>query len=323
MEIVASLPQTGSSLRFDMETWEHNDGLSAFVPVRPRLFGIAYRMLGSATAAEDIVQDVWLRWQTTDRSVVHNPPAFLATTTTRLATNLARSARSRYEADAGSWLPEPVDTSYAPHLGAERREALEFAARLLLEKLTPCERAAYILREAFDYPYDQISQILQRTETSVRQLVSRAGKHISNGRRASVSASERKRLLAAFINAAQNGELASLEELLATDAAASADGGTIRATRTPVLGTTSRWRSSSPTLPHTTGRGRHSRRWKQTRGPPFRLSGFRLLLQQVENRADGVPIASGDGHSEELVQRAQSADGLHFAPINTKNEPAV
>lgn len=229
------LPQTGSSLRVDMETREHNDGLSAFVPVRRRLFGIAYRMLGSTTEAEDIVQDVWLRWQATDRSVVQNAPAFLATTTARLATNLARSARSRREAYAGSWLPEPVDTSDAPRLGAERREALESAVRLLLEKLTPCERAAYILREAFDYPYHQISEILQLNEPNVRQLVSRAGKHISNGRRASISASERRRLLAAFINAAQNGELASLEELLASDAACSADGGPVPATRTPAF----------------------------------------------------------------------------------------
>src|SRR3979409_1529624 len=94
-----------------METGAHDDGLSDFVSVRARLFGIAYRMLGSAAEAEDIVQDVWLRWQTTDRSVVKNAPGFLATTTTRLAINVVQSARLRRETNVGPWLPEPVDTS--------------------------------------------------------------------------------------------------------------------------------------------------------------------------------------------------------------------
>jgi RNA polymerase sigma factor (sigma-70 family) len=192
-----------------------------FLSVRPRLFGIAYRMLGSAAEAEDIVQDAWLNWQTTDRGAVQNAPAFLATTTTRLAINHAQSARSRHEACVGSRLPDPVDTSDDPHLGAERSEALEFAVLLLLEKLTPTERAAYVLREAFDYPYDQISEILRLEEANVRQLVSRGRKHIADGRRASVSAAERKRLLAAFNEAAQKGDLASLEQLLASDATSS------------------------------------------------------------------------------------------------------
>src|SRR5678816_296145 len=121
-----------------------DDALSVFVDVRPRLFGIAYRMLGSAVEAEDIVQDAWMRWQSTNRSVVQNAPAFLVTTTTRLAINVAESARTRHETYVGPWLPEPVDTSSDPRLGAERGEALEFAVLLLLEKLTPTERAAYI-----------------------------------------------------------------------------------------------------------------------------------------------------------------------------------
>src|SRR6201991_3159225 len=131
----------------------YDDGLSAFAAVRPRLFGIAYRMLGSAAEAEDIVQDVWLRWQATDRSVVENPPAFLATTTTRMCINFAQSAQSRRETYIGSWLPEPVDTSSDPSLGAERGEALNLAVLILLENLPPTERAAYVLREAFDYSY--------------------------------------------------------------------------------------------------------------------------------------------------------------------------
>jgi RNA polymerase sigma-70 factor (ECF subfamily) len=145
--------------------------LSAFVSAQPRLFGIAYRMLGSAAEAEDIVQDAWLRWQSTDRSAVLDATAFLATTTTRLAINAVQSARSRRETYVGPWLPEPVDTSADPHLGAERGEALGLAVLLLMEKLSPTERVAYVLREAFDYPYQQIADVLQLSEANARQLV--------------------------------------------------------------------------------------------------------------------------------------------------------
>src|SRR5437588_2064997 len=131
------IPQPAPSVGMSEEIGAHDHGLAAFAPVRPRLFGIAYRMLGSAAEAEDIVQDVWLRWQSANRSAVENPPAFLATTTTRLCINLSQSAQSRRETYVGTWLPEPVDTSSDPGLGAERGEALQLAVLLLLEKLTP------------------------------------------------------------------------------------------------------------------------------------------------------------------------------------------
>jgi RNA polymerase sigma factor (sigma-70 family) len=211
--------------------------LSVFVRERPRLFGIAYHMLGSAADAEDIVQNIWLRWQTTDRSAVLDAPAFLATATARLAINLALSARSRRETYVGPWLPEPVDTSADPQLGAERGEALEFAVLLLLEKLPPSERAAFMLREAFNYPYQQIADILRLGEANVRQLATRARKHIADGRRTPVSAAEQRRLLVAFIAAAQQGDSAALERLLASDVVSCADGGgVVRAARVPVVG---------------------------------------------------------------------------------------
>src|SRR5882724_308990 len=220
-----------------MKTGAHDDGLAVFVGVRPRLFGIAYRMLGSATEAEDIVQDVWLRWQTTNRNVVLNPQAFLATTTARLAINVAQSARTRRETYVGQWLPEPVDTSADPRLGAERAEALELAVLLLLEKLTAKERAAYVLREAFDYAYSEIAEILQLTEANIRQLVTRARKHIADGRHARVSSEEQRTLLTAFIAASQKGDLAALEGLFAPDVVSYADGGGIvRAAQSPILG---------------------------------------------------------------------------------------
>ena len=214
-----------------------DDALTVFGAVRQRLFGIAYRMLGSATEAEDIVQDTWLRWQGTDRSAVQDPPAFLATTTTRLAINFLQSARARRETYIGPWLPEPVDTSSDPTLGAERAEALGFAVLVMLERLTPTERAAYVLREAFAYSYVQISEIVQLSEAAARQLVSRARKHLAGERRREVSRQEQRRLLTAFLSAAQTGDLDELERLFAEDVVSYSDGGgVVRASKFPVVG---------------------------------------------------------------------------------------
>jgi len=208
-----------------------------FSAVRPRLFGIAYRMLGSVAEAEDIVQDAWLRWQGCDIDTIENPPAFLATVTTRLAMNSAQSARARHETYIGPWLPDPIDTSADPEVGAERGEALEFAVLLLLEKLSPAERAAYVLREAFDYPYSLISEIVQLSEPAVRQLVSRARKHLVAERRKPASRPEQRRLLDAFLAAAQTGDVSSLERLFAADVVSYSDGGGVKlAARKPVAG---------------------------------------------------------------------------------------
>ena len=220
-----------------MQPITNDDGVAVFESVRPRLFGIAYRMLGSAAEAEDIVQDAWLRWQGTDRSAVVDPPAFLATATTRLAITFAQSARSRRETYIGPWLPEPIDTSGDPRLGAERAEALEFAVLILLEKLSPTERAAYVLREAFDYSYDQIAHTIRSTEANARQLVTRARKHVNDGRRKTVTSSEQRRLLNAFIVASQKGDLPALEKLFASDVVSYADGGgALHVARHPVVG---------------------------------------------------------------------------------------
>ncbi|MCF3962707.1 RNA polymerase sigma-70 factor [Streptomyces fuscigenes] len=208
-----------------------------FLAARPRLFGIAYRILGSAVEAEDILQDAWVRWQNTDRTDVREPAAFLATITTRLAINLAQSARVRRESYVGPWLPEPVDTSADPQMGAERAEALEMAVLFLLEKLNPVERAAYVLREAFDYPYRQIADILQTSQANTRQLVSRARKHLADERRDRVDPGDHRRLLEVFLNAAQRGDMAALEELLTADVVSYSDGGGVRsASKIPVFG---------------------------------------------------------------------------------------
>ena len=194
-----------------------DDGLSTFLTMRPRLFGIAYHMLGSAAEAEDVVQDAWLRWQTTDRTIVRDAAAFLATTATRLAINVMQSARARRETCFGPWQPEPVDTSGDPRLAAERDQALACGVRMLLEKLTPTERAAYILREAFDYAYCDIACVLRLAEPNARQVVTRARRHLVNGRTTATSSTDQGRLLEAFIAAAHDGDVAVLEDLFASN----------------------------------------------------------------------------------------------------------
>jgi RNA polymerase sigma-70 factor (ECF subfamily) len=188
---------------------------ASFEAVRPRLFGIAYRTLESAADADDVVQDTWIRWQGTDRNTVRDAAAFLATTTKRLALNVAQSARVRRETSIDPWDPESVDVQADPTLGAERREALELAMRMLMEKLSPSERAAYVLREAFDYPYRQIADVLATSETNARQLATRARLHLASEPRLQVSAAEQQLLIDAFVDAAQTGDLTTLERLLA------------------------------------------------------------------------------------------------------------
>lgn len=211
--------------------------VDVFQTQRPRLFGIAYRMLGSAAEAEDVVQDAWLRWQSADRADVAEPAAYLATIVTRLCLTALDSARARRETYIGPWLPEPVDTTSDPALGAERREALSLAVLLLLERLSPAERAAYVLHEAFDYPFRQIAELLEISEANARQLGSRARQHIDRERGTVAAESDRERLLAAFLAAAQSGDLALLESTLAGDAVSLSDGGGfVNAARNPVHG---------------------------------------------------------------------------------------
>ena len=231
-----------------------------FEAVRPRLFGIAYRMLGTRHEAEEIVQETWLRWQGTDRAAVREPAAFLATATTRLAINEAQSARARRETYIGPWLPEPVDTGADPLLGAVTGEALELGVLMLLEKLTPTERATYVLREAFDYSYADIAEALEFSEANARQLSSRARKKLDGGRRAKADADAHRRLLDAIVAAAQAGDVKALEQMLAQDVVTYADGGgVVNAARKPILGR-ERVAKAPVGSPPSSGRGSRSSR---------------------------------------------------------------
>lgn len=227
----------GSSSASAADAGDLDAAVDVFDQHRRRIFGIAYRMLGTVSDAEDIVQETWIRWQNTDRDDIIEPAAFLATIATRLSINATQSARARRETYIGPWLPEPVNTDADPALGAERGEALQFAILLTLEKLTPTERAAYILREALDYPYERIAEVIGATVASARQLVSRARKHLASAKRAQVAASEHRRLLEAFLTAAQKGDVTALEELFADDVVSYTDGNGVKlAARIPVAG---------------------------------------------------------------------------------------
>ena len=189
----------------------------SFLDARPRLLRVARRVLVNPADADDIVQDAWVRWQETDRDRVREPAAFLMTTTTRLALNLGQSARMRHEASAGDWIADTIDPAADPSVGAEQCEALELALWTLLERLSPTDRAVYLLREAFDYPYPRIAQLLSLSEANVRQILSRARRRLSADARREVDAVAHRCLVDVFLAAARTGELAPLEELLADD----------------------------------------------------------------------------------------------------------
>ena len=202
-------------------------------------FGVAYRMLGSVSEAEDVAQEALLRL-TREEGAIDEPAAWMTTVVTRLSINVLRSARVRRESYVGPWLPEPLleDPAPGPASRAELADSLSLALLVLLERLTPVERAAYLLREVFGYEYAQIAEIIERTEVNARQLVTRARKHLEASRpRFDADEAARDALLERFLAAAEEGDLAGLEELLAKDAILYADsGGKAMAPPEPLFG---------------------------------------------------------------------------------------
>jgi RNA polymerase sigma factor (sigma-70 family) len=188
-----------------------------FQDVRPRLFGIAYRMLGRAADAEDVVQDVWVRWQGADREEVRDRTAFLVKVTTRVTLNIAGSARVRREVPVEDRLLEQAATPDDPTTVAERSEDVAHAVRLLLERLSPRERAVFVLREAFDYPFREIAQTLAITDANARQLARRARTRLAGRRPEPARPAGPDRLFKAFLDAARVGALADLERVLVDD----------------------------------------------------------------------------------------------------------
>jgi RNA polymerase sigma-70 factor (ECF subfamily) len=192
--------------------------------LRPYLFAIAYRMLGSVAEAEDVVQEAFLRYHEAGAEP-ESPKSYLATVTTRLAIDQLRSARARREVYPGEWLPEPlVEEEAARH--AETADSLSLAFLHLLEKLSPVERAVFLLREVFDYPYDEVAEIVGKSPDNCRQILVRAHRHIDEGRRRfDVSREEREEVARRFLAAWEEGDTDALVEVLAPDATVYGDGG--------------------------------------------------------------------------------------------------
>jgi RNA polymerase sigma-70 factor (ECF subfamily) len=174
---------------------------------------VAQRVIGHETGAEDIVQDAWLRWDRTDRSAVRNVPAFLCRTTTLLAINATQTAQMRHQSSAGPWAMDRPDPADDPATVAERAEEVRAAMLLLVQRLTPRERSAYVLREAFAYPHRQIAEVLGMTEVNVRQLIRRARVRLSADSDRQASPVEQLQLLGAFLEVASTGDPAALADL--------------------------------------------------------------------------------------------------------------
>lgn len=206
-----------------------NDPTATFTALRPRLHGIAYRMLGSVAEAEDLVQDIWLSWHGTDPSSIDNAEAWLVAATTRRAIDRLRAARTRREHYVGIWLPEPMLTDEAPSPEdvEELASDVSVAFLLLLERLAPEARAAFLLREVFDTDYADIARMLGKSEAACRQLVHRAKAQVQDGRpRSTVMARERHpALMRRFASALTNGDLHAMRDMLADDAVLMSDGG--------------------------------------------------------------------------------------------------
>jgi RNA polymerase sigma-70 factor (ECF subfamily) len=212
--------------------------VDVFQEHRNLLFSVAYRMLGSAADAEDVVQDAWLKWSSADRSGVLEPKAYLVRIVTNLAVDRLRSTRAQREAYVGPWLPEPILTTPDVAEDVELADSVSMAMLVVLETLTPLERAVFVLKEVFGFPYGEIAEALGRSETSVRQLGHRAREHVQARRpRFETGRTERRAATEKFFAAALGGDLNELMEILAPDVTLWTDGGgKVRQALKPVHG---------------------------------------------------------------------------------------
>jgi len=212
--------------------------VETFEGYRPLLFSIAYRMLGSVMEAEDMVQEAYLRYKSVPSESIQSPKAFLTTVITRLCLDQLKSEKVKREEYVGEWLPEPLLTERAPSAIIGERENISMAFMVLLESLSPVERAVFLLREVFDYPYDEIAKIVDKTEANCRQYYHRAKQYLLERRpRFTPSPDEQQRLTESFLMAVSTGDVGGLNQLLAEDVTSTGDGGgKVAAARHPVVG---------------------------------------------------------------------------------------
>ncbi|MFI2281758.1 RNA polymerase sigma-70 factor [Nocardia beijingensis] len=257
--------------------------LQEFEGHRPRLFALAYRMLGSAGEAEDAVQETYLRWDGADRREIRSAEAWLTTALVNLCRSWLVSARARRESYVGPWLPEPVPTArgeLGPLETVEEREQVSLALLTALERLSPIERAVFVLREAFGYAHREIADMLDITETNSQQIFRRAGLRVREDRtRFGTTPAHARELVERFLKAARDGDVAALERMLAADVSATADGGgKVSAARRPIHGANQVARYLAGLL-----------RWE--------VPGMRLVVEEVNGapaaiaRVDGAPLA--------------------------------
>ncbi|MEN3609096.1 RNA polymerase sigma-70 factor [Plantactinospora sp. ZYX-F-223] len=279
--------------------------LERFEANRRRLFGVAYRLLGEASEAEDVVQDAYLRWERTDTVV--SPEAWLTKVVTNLCLDRLTSARAQRERYVGPWLPEPVVTGSGgldPLETVQQRELLSLGMLVLLERLTPPERAVFVLREAFGHSHREIAEILEVTEPHVRQLYRRARQHVAAARkRFPVPPAQRRQLLERFLAAALGGDVPALERLLAEDVVAWADGGgKAPAMRRPLVG-------REEVLRYLVALTGYAQRIRMT---PDVVNGEPALVLYLDGQLSGVTVPEFDGDRIIALRTITNPDKLAF-----------
>lgn len=282
-----------------------------FAETRPLLFSIAYRMLGSVEDAEDLVQDAYLRWREAPEAEVRSPRAFLATIVTRLAINQLRSARRQRETYVGPWLPEPLVTEHAPDASepVELAESLSMAFMVMLERLSPIERAVLLLHDVFDFEYGEIARIVDKTETNCRQLLTRAKKHIGAPRaRFDADPARAEQLMQRFTQAAGAGDMDGLLAVLAEDITLWADGGgkIPGAARRPVHGADSVARFVVGVIRRFASAERTLR--------PARINGQPGFIAYVSGRPLAAMILDIRGDRIHTIYAVGNPDKLHAVP---------
>ncbi|MFG3620324.1 RNA polymerase sigma-70 factor [Nocardia sp. NPDC047654] len=271
----------GTSRRTPGETDERPaPATEAFVAHRNLLFTVAYEMLGSAADAEDVLQETWLRWAGVDLGIVQDQRAYLVRIVTRQALDRLRALGRRKESYVGPWLPEPLLTAPDVAEDAELAESVSMAMLLVLETLTPIERAVFVLREVFDLAYEEIAEAVDKSPAAVRQLAYRARAHVAARRpRGVVSAAETRNALQAFQRAIETGDLQNLLDILAPDVVLLGDGGgVVQATLSPVMGADNVARVLAA------GLGRLAAAARQ----PVQVNGYPALIVRVNGEIDTV-----------------------------------
>ncbi|MGS2645275.1 RNA polymerase sigma-70 factor [Streptosporangium sp. LJ11] len=279
--------------------------LERFEANRGRLFGVAYRLLGEASGAEDVVQDAYLRWERSDTAI--SPEAWLTKVVTNLCLDRLTSARAQRERYVGTWLPEPVVTgggALGPLETVEQRESLSLGMLVLLERLTPPERAVFVLREAFGHSHREVAEILEVSEPHARQLYRRAQRHVAEERkRFTAPSGQHRKLLERFLEATLAGDVPALERMLAEDVVAWADGGgKARAVRRPLVG-------REQVLRYLRVLAEYAQRIRLV---PDVVNGEPALMVYLDGRLSGVTALEFDGDRVVTLRTIANPDKLTF-----------